>query len=204
MKSLIIKSLENSYSYKSYREYLSELLSQGLSSGNTQSEELNHYSALNEVRMNRLDKTITIDNSIKQTLEKLTKKYIWLVISEGWCGDAAQIVPVLNKMAEASSGNIDLRIVLRDENELLMNEFLTNGAKSIPKVIVINKESLEVEAIWGPRPEGATTVINNFKQQFGQITGEAKTELQKWYLNDKGLQIQQELINSMSIAKEVL
>lgn len=204
MKSLIIKSLENSYSYKSYREYLSELLSQGLSSGNTQSEELNHYSTLNQVRMNRLDKTITIDKSIKQTLEKLTKKHIWLVISEGWCGDAAQIVPVLNKMAEASCGNIDLRIVLRDKNELLMNKFLTNGAKSIPKVIVINKESLEIEATWGPRPEGAANVINNFKQQFGQITAEAKTELQKWYLNDKGLQIQQELISTMDIAKEVL
>ena len=66
-----------------------------------------------------------------------------MVISEGWCGDAAQILPVINKMALVSN-KIEFRIVLRDENPALMDAFLTNGGKAIPKVIMIDNESGEV------------------------------------------------------------
>ena len=130
--SLIERSLDNSFSYNEYRNHLSQLLQQGLTSGETQSEERVHFSTLNEVRMNRLDKTMQLPNELKDRLAGLTKEHIMLVISEGWCGDAAQIVPVINKIAEATD-KLELRIVLRDENDALMNEYLTNGTRSIPR-----------------------------------------------------------------------
>jgi thioredoxin-like negative regulator of GroEL len=71
-----------------------------------------------------------------------------MVISEGWCGDGAQLIPVFDKMVAESDGKIDMKIVLRDENEELMNLFL-NKAKSIPKLIVINKETGGALAHWG-------------------------------------------------------
>ena len=125
MKIPVAKALFNSHSYPEYRKLVSDLLLEEKSTGNEQSEDLTHYSTLNETRMNRLEKTmkITEENSLK--LKSLKGEYIWLVISEGWCGDAAQILPILDKMAE-ESGKIDLKIVLRDENEDLMNLFLTN------------------------------------------------------------------------------
>jgi hypothetical protein len=146
--------------------------------------------------MNRLDKTmkITDENSLK--LKSLKGEYIWLVISEGWCGDAAQILPIIHKMAE-ESGKIELKIVLRDENEDLMNLFLTNKAKAIPIVIVIDKQTGDVMGNWGPRPKGAADFIKNYKKEFGAIDETAKTDLQLWYLHDKGLSTQQELINLM-------
>lgn len=193
MNDLVAKSLENSYTYTEYRNHISTLLIDGLSTGHTQREALTHYTTLNEVRMNRLDKTIKIPAEISDSLGKLNKDFILVVLSEGWCGDAAQILPVINKMAEAAP-NLDLQIVLRDENEQLMNEYLTNGSKSIPKLILIDAQTMVVRGSWGPRPQGAAQLIKDFKDKFGVINEEAKTELQKWYLHDKGLSTMEEII----------
>ncbi len=196
MKTSIAQSLLHSYSYSQYRKIIVDLLLVEKSTGNEQSEDLTHYSNLNETRMHRLDKTITISDEYRDSLRALKNNYIWLVIAEGWCGDAAQLLPIFNKMAEGSD-KIELKIVFRDENESLMNQFLTNGAKAIPKLIVLDKNNLNVEANWGPRPKGASDLIKNYKAQFGLIDQTAKTELQLWYLQDKGLSTQKELIDLM-------
>lgn len=197
MKIPVAKALFKSHSYTEYRKLVSDLLLEGKSTGNEQSEDLTHYSSLNETRMDRLDKTmkITEENSLK--LKNLEKEYIWLVISEGWCGDAAQVLPILNKMAIASEDKIEMKIVLRDENEELMKLFLTNKKKAIPKLIVINRATGGVLGSWGPRPQGATDLINSYKKEFGVIDEKIKTDLQLWYLKDKGLSVQQEIINLM-------
>ena len=197
MKTSIVKALQKEYSYPEYRKLIVDLLVEDKVTGIEQSEDLLNYSALNETRMHRLDKTITILAENTALLQSLKNNYIWLVISEGWCGDAAQILPVLHKMALASLGKIELKIVLRDENEPLMNLFLTNGAKAVPKVIVLDKATLNVEANWGPRPAGAVHLIQEYKEQFGKIDETVKTNLQLWYLHDKGISIQNEITNFM-------
>jgi hypothetical protein len=196
MLAIIKKSLGQSFSYEAYRNAISSLLKEGKSTGNEQSEALTHYSELNEVRMNRLEKTIKITAAYAQELNQLKADYIWLVISEGWCGDAAQILPVVQKMAEVSD-KIDLQFVFRDENEDLMNLFLTNGTKSIPKLIIINKKTLEILGHFGPRPLGAKNLILDYKAKHGVVDETAKTNLQLWYLHDKGLSTQKEILDLM-------
>jgi thioredoxin-like negative regulator of GroEL len=196
MKTSVAKALFNSHSYPEYRKLVSDLLLEEKSTGNEQSDDLTHYSTLNETRMNRLDKTMKITDENSLTLKSLEGEYIWLVISEGWCGDAAQILPIVHKMAE-ESGKIELKIILRDENEDLMNLFLTKKAKAIPIVIVIDKATGDVLGSWGPRPKGASDLIKNYKKEFGAIDETAKTDLQLWYLHDKGLSTQEELITLM-------
>lgn len=196
MKTIIAKSVLQSYSYTEYRNIVSRLLNKEQSTGNEQTADLLHYSKLNETRMNRLDKTIHVGKVNTQMLNDLNKNYIWLVLTEGWCGDAAQILPILNKMAHASD-TIELKIVFRDENTALMNQFLTNGSQSIPKVIILDQETLEIKGDWGPRPVGATKLIQSYKRQYGVVDDTAKTELQLWYLHDKGLSTQMEIIDKM-------
>ncbi|MDI5948715.1 thioredoxin family protein [Flavobacterium yafengii] len=196
MKIPVAKALFNSHSYSEYRKLVSDLLLEGKSTGNEQSDDLKHYSELNETRMNRLDKTIKITDENSLKLKNLNNEYIWLVISEGWCGDAAQLLPVINKMA-IDAGKIELRIVLRDENDELMKLFLTNKKKSIPVVIVVDKETGSVLGKWGPRPKGATDLITDYKKEFGVIDEIVKTNLQLWYLHDKGISTQNELVNLM-------
>ena len=202
MDSLIEKSITNSFSYTEYRDHVSTLLADGLSTGATQSEALTHYSTLNEVRMNRLDKTIVVPQEIKDKLAHLKTPHTLLVISEGWCGDAAQIVPVINKIAEESD-KLDLKIVLRDDNDQLMNEYLTNGARSIPKLVLIENNTGIARGSWGPRPTDAAQLIRDYKEKYGEINEEAKTELQKWYLHDKGHSTMEEIMLLLTNADHV-
>ncbi|KFF20258.1 thioredoxin family protein [Flavobacterium hydatis] len=197
MQKSITNALSNSYSYTEYRKLVTDLLSEGKSTGAEQSEDLTHYSSLNETRMNRLEKTIKITETTISKLQNVRKNYIWLVISEGWCGDAAQLLPIIYKMAAESENKIELKIVLRDENPDLMNLFLTNGGKAIPKLIIIDKEKLEVLADWGPRPKGATDLVSNYKKEFGAFDETIKTNLQLWYLHDKGVSTQDEIMEIM-------
>ncbi|WP_162126585.1 thioredoxin family protein [Flavobacterium phycosphaerae] len=196
MKAIIEQSLLKSITYTEYRNRVTTLFAEGKVTGNEQSEALLHYTELNETRMNRLEKTIKISEDIAAKLEYLNRDYIWLLISEGWCGDSAQIVPVIHKMAELST-HIDLRIVFRDENEVLMNLFLTNGTKSVPKLIVLDKNTLEVLGDFGPRPQGAIQLILDYKAQHGVVDEKGKSELHLWYFHDKGLSIQQEIMDLM-------
>ena len=193
MINTIKQALENSFSYADYRKKVTSLIAEGKSTGHEQSGDLLKYSELNETRMNRLEKTIEVTPETKTKIKNLNKKYIWLVLSEGWCGDAAQIVPVIDKLAKVSE-NIELRIALRDDNNALMQHFLTNGGKAIPKLIVLDAESSEVLADWGPRPSGAKQLILNYKAAHGVVDEAAKIELQKWYLHDKGISIQNEIV----------
>jgi len=194
MKATITKSLLNSHNYNEYRNIVTNLLAEGKATGPIQSDSLTHYTLLNETRMNRLEKTVRITDENIQKIKALRKNYLFLVISEGWCGDAAQLLPVFNKMA-ALSDMIELKIVFRDENEELMNLFLTNGTKSIPKLIIIDKETMEVMGNFGPRPKEAAALVKNYKNKYGIIDETIKTELQLWYLKDKGISTQNEVID---------
>ena len=200
MKNTIQQALRNSFAYSDYRKNVTKLIAEGKSTGHEQSEDLLHYSELNETRLNRLEKTIVVTEEVKKNLEKLDKNYIWLVLAEGWCGDAAQILPVIYKMSELTE-NVSLKIALRDDNDVLMQHFLTNGGKAIPKLIILEADSLEVLADWGPRPHGAKQLILDYKVTHGVVDETAKIELQKWYLHDKGVAIQNEI---MAIHKSVL
>lgn len=197
MKSIVAKALFKSCTYTEYRKLVTDLLSEEKTTGSEQTADLVEYTHLNDARMRRLDKTLFISEEVIQKLQKLDNQYIWLVLSEGWCGDAAQILPILNKMALESGKKIDLKIVLRDENEELMNQYLTNGGKSIPKVIVICKEAGIVRASWGPRPKPAIELLENYKKEFGVLDEKIKSDLQLWYLADKGITVQQELVALM-------
>jgi hypothetical protein len=194
MKTYIAEALLNSYSYLEYRKLTADLLKEGKSTALVQTEELTYYSELNESRMHRLDKTITITDENCALLKTLSNHYIWLVLTESWCGDAAQILPILNKITLESDEKIFMKLVLRDKNEKLMNHFLTNKGKAIPKLICIDKATGSVVADWGPRPQGAVNLIKEYKEQFGTIDETTKADLQLWYLHDKGISTQNEIM----------
>lgn len=192
MKEIIENSLEKSISYQEYRQLVSGLLAEGKSTGPIQTDSLLNYSQLNERRMNRLDKTIRLSEETIAKAKDVKEPVTWLVLTEGWCGDAAQTLPVINKIADESD-KIDLKIVLRDENEELMNEFLTNGGKSIPKLVALNKDNDVIDS-WGPRPSIPTKMVSDYKEKHGQLDAEFKKDLQIWYNKDKGVNTQEDLL----------
>nr|WP_299032279.1 thioredoxin family protein [uncultured Tenacibaculum sp.] len=195
MKKIIQNSLEKALSYNEYRDLVSDLLSQGKSTGPNQSDDLLNYSKLNDKRMKRLDKTVKLTEETLAKIKDVKEPQTWLVLTEGWCGDAAQNLPVINKIAEENP-NINLKLVLRDENLELMDEFLTNGGRSIPKLIALNKEN-EVINTWGPRPTVATQMVADYKAKKGSLDAEFKEDLQVWYNKNKGENTQEDIISML-------
>ncbi|WP_417619512.1 thioredoxin family protein [Oceanihabitans sediminis] len=185
MKEIIRESLDKSISYSEYLDVINTQVANNDTSGENKSEDLVAYTKLNAKRMKRWDKTLKVSEEAKAKIEKLDKKVTWLVLTETWCGDAAHVLPVINKVAETSE-NISLGLVFRDENEALMNQFLTNGGKSIPKLIMIEETSGEVFGSFGPRPKEATQLVLDYKEKHGAISAELKENLQVWYNKDKG------------------
>jgi len=193
MKKIIENSLQTAISYKDYRSLVRNLLTEGKSTGPEQSEDLTNYSMLNDRRMKRLDKTIKISEETIQEFQKVKQPQTWLVLTEGWCGDAAQNLPILNEIASGTA-NIDLKIVLRDENLDLMDLFLTNGGRSIPKLIALDKDN-NVLDLWGPRPTIATKMVVAYKEKNRALDPQFKQDLQVWYNKDKGKSVQEDFVN---------
>lgn len=181
------------YNYVDYRKHVEHDLEIKLLSSDADKDEMIPYIQLNKSRMNRLDKTITLPEDVLSRLKALEHSYIFYVISEGWCGDAAQIVPIINVMVNAVP-SIDLRIILRDDNLEIMDQYLTHGARSIPKLVIFDAQGNEV-ATWGPRPKAAAQLVIDLKEQYGGITQEVKEGLQKWYNTDKGYTTMTEILD---------
>lgn len=190
---IIMDSLTRAMDYQTYRDLVSNHVKTKSSTGPNQSDDYVNYTKLGDARMRRLDKTLKIDEAVEKVFIKNTKKVTWLVISESWCGDAGQALPTLNKLASLTP-HIDLKVVLRDDNIDLMNQFLTHGGMSIPKLIVLDTETMHVLGDWGPRPSVATQMVADYKNKHGALTPQFKEELQVWYNKDKGQTMANDLV----------
>lgn len=196
MNEVEVKELNNSLTYLEFRTFVTEALQNNPEKLHLSADYL-PYAELNEARLHRLDKTLQVENEVALVMENLTNDYIWLVISECWCGDAAQSVPMLNKMAELTD-KVELRILFRDQNLELMDQYLTHGGRAIPKLLVVDKESLKVLGHWGPRPADAVKLVADYKAEHGQFDEDGIILLNKWYTKDKGHQVQQEVAELMT------
>ncbi|MCC5932739.1 MAG: thioredoxin family protein [Balneolales bacterium] len=190
---LVAEEISGEMSYDTYREMTDALLAAGKTTGSNHSEMMINYTKMNVTRMKRIDKHIALNTELAGFAAALERPQRWVVLTEPWCGDAAQILPVFNKVAEASNGYIELVLLLRDHHEELMNRYLTNGGKSIPKLIVSDRETGEELFNWGPRPAAAQKLFLELKTAQAPFT-ELAEKLHKWYADDKTASTQAELL----------
>lgn len=186
--------LEQAYSYPAYRELIQDLLAEGKSTGENQSEALTEYSRLNDRRMARWEKTYKPGEDLLTELRTLEENWAWVLLTEGWCGDAAQNVPLIWKLTELSQGKVQLRLFLRDENLDIMDAYLTNGGRSIPKLICLRQPDLQELGTWGPRPAPVQKMVMDFKAQPHTDYTTFTEELHRWYARDKAQTFEQELL----------
>lgn len=157
-----------------------------------QENDLIAYYQLNLKRLERINKKFQLTGPQKQLLQSIDKRFKLLTISEGWCGDAAQILPVVDRIA--SEMNLVHRIVLRDENLELIDQFLTNGSRSIPIIIGLDDNN-QVQFTYGPRPKHGMELTKKFQQDPSVYSKEEfHKDLQLWYNEDQGKSIANELI----------
>lgn len=190
----IQKSLEKALSFKEYISLIEKLHLENKATSFQDNEEFFAYSKLGLTRTLRIFKTIKLSPEISLKVKSRANNQTWLLITESWCGDASQTVPIIAKLASLNA-QVELKIVLRDSNKGLMEHYLTNGAESIP-VLAILDENLEETGRWGPRPEPAKKKVLAYKnlEEPKPPYSELSTELQKWYNKDKGALTQTELL----------
>ena len=192
--STLLKAL-SLFTYESYLNHFEEWVKNGKTSSSNPSQAFIEFTKLNLTRTQRIHKTISINPDLKKAAENLQYSYTWMVITEAWCGDSAQNLPVIAEIAKLNPDEIKLYILLRDENAELMDNYLTNGARAIPKLIVVN-ETLGKEAfVWGPRPATAQELLSAWKKNPEKKSWyEFEKELHGWYAKDKTQSLQHELI----------
>lgn len=148
------------------------------------------YVKLNNSRQNRWLKKGELLDSVIQTVAKIEQPQNWTIITEPWCGDAAHNIPFIHRLSTFNK-NIKLDYVLRDQPPFLIDQYLTNGGKSIPKLIVQDADGNDLFT-WGPRPKAAQELMINLKD-IGAPGNDIKIALQQWYNKDKGVSVQKEL-----------
>jgi hypothetical protein len=150
------------------------------------------YTKLNQSRMNRWHKKGELSENTRSTVQSISSSQTWIVITEPWCGDASHIVPFIKKMADLNP-LINLQIQLRDAVNSEINNYLTNGGKSIPKLIVRNEDEKDLFN-WGPRPKPCQDLFYELRDK-GIDPQERKIEIQNWYNHDHGDAIQHEIVH---------
>lgn len=148
------------------------------------------YTRMNWQRTNRWLKTAKLSNALTDAIAAVDKPQHWLIITEPWCGDAAHNVPFIH-LAASRNPLITVSYELRDSEPFSIDNYLTRGGKSIPKLVIRDAGGQDL-ATWGPRPaecQQLYDVLTAEKADFERV----KTDLQNWYNADKGAKLQAEL-----------
>jgi hypothetical protein len=190
------------YKGMNYREYIQSVVNDVAATNpaslNDEGKEHFEYKKLNLQRSSRIDRTYVVSEELEALVRNIKDKQIWMVLTEGWCGDSAQILPHIAKMAELNP-NIDLRILLRDSNLDIIDLYLTNGTRSIPRLVAFDLEGNELFT-YGPRPKAVQALITQWKSE-GIVKPELYEKMHLWYARNKGKEIEAEFIKIFSGSK---
>jgi hypothetical protein len=169
--------------YSAYKQLFDEILENPNPTAPYNDEMYLNYVRLNRSRMKRWDVQMDLDKTLVYQLKKISKPQHWIIISEPWCGDAAHIVPFLVKMTEQNP-LLTYEIQLRDSDPFLIDKYLTNGAKAIPKLIARDEAGEDI-FVWGPRAIAAQKLASDLKAS-NASKPDILDALQRWYNQDKG------------------
>jgi len=177
--------------WEAYIQHFEDILSGAFTNDTYSKEAYRDYVKMNYSRMNRWLKNVEIESALQTKLNAVTEHQDWYLITEPWCGDAAHSVPLVYMMSKLNT-KIQLHLVLRDENHDFIDQYLTNGGRSIPKLVVRNNDGEDL-FVWGPRPKELAAIHAKLKAENADFDTINKT-LQNWYNQNKGVDIQQEFI----------
>ncbi len=148
---------------------------------NEQEKRYLEYTRLNLQRIRKWQKIYQPEPSVGKIFRAISETILFLVISEDWCGDAAQVVPCLHQLV-AENPRLHLRFLDRDTHPQIMDCFLTEGKRSIPVIIGVRPDG-SVLFRWGPRPKPAETLYQHARSQ--QLPQQVILHrLHTWYAKD--------------------
>ncbi len=186
--------IKKPYNYTEYLAYAKLLTEDTVFAKQKYDESKQEFFLLNYKRMERLNNTFNVDENL--TIDSNIKQ-VWIIITEPWCGDSAQSIPIIEKIANKFNDHIKSIYLTRDDESEWISRFNTNGSLSIPKLISFNASDVKYENplfVWGARPAPAVEIYNRWKPSSATIPKtEFEKELHTWYAQDKGKTIFSEI-----------
>lgn len=190
--------LAGGFSYPEFVEFTEQLVLENRTTGTNQSEEYLAYTRMSLQRMVRWNKTSKVSEALEQLLLQVNQPQVWLVITEAWCGDGAQSIPHLAKLAYLNP-LITLKIMFRDEHPELMDAYLTNGNRSIPKLVAMTADLKQELFTWGPKPNYLLDLHAAFRQNpEGRSYSDFLEEVHLWYAKNKQKDLESEIYSLIS------
>jgi len=185
------KSIARSFTYETF---VNKVEAKNISDSDIQldveEKKLHGYTKLNLQRMRRVEKTFNVSDELRHLLSSIKTKQNWVVITEGWCGDSAQNLPALAKIAKINP-LVELQIIERDSNLEIMDLHSNSGTRSIPILISFDENGNEIFC-WGPRPKEAQQLVTRLKSE-GMEHDAFIEQLHLWYAKNKGVALEREL-----------
>src|SRR5690606_35677739 len=186
--------IQESLTYSQYRTLINNLLAEQKTTGKNHSEAMVNYTKMNVRRMERWDKTAVVTSELQEKIAQIDTPQTWLVLTEAWCGDAAQSIPLMVNAASYSP-LVDVRFILWDEHPNVMDAYLTNGGRSIPKLIALRNDNHEELFTWGPRPQVLQQQYLAYSEDPKGVSQEDFIEsIHLWYAKDKNANIDAEFL----------
>lgn len=155
---------EDGLSYDEYRTYWREQKEASPKVKDPDERKMLHYLNYNWERQGHVHNNYGPSGDLRAAVTKIEEPQRWMVLTEPWCGDSAFLLPIIAEAA-ALTDNITLRILLRDDNLDVMDQYLTDGSRSIPKLVAFGPDGQERFA-WGPRPAPAQQHFEELREQF--------------------------------------
>lgn len=175
---------QNGFSYDEYKADWQEQKDRPMNELDREERKMMHYLRYNWKRSEATEEAYSPSDELAAAVASIDEPQLWMVITEPWCGDSAFGLPVIHTAAQQSD-QITLRILHRDENLDIMDQYLTGGSRSIPTLVAFSEDGSEAFQ-WGPRPEAGQTLFDRLKEQ-GRDKTEIVQELIEWY-EDGGYQ----------------
>lgn len=194
MSIITAEVLKDTISFEEFKQLTQHIISSEERPEKYRDEKMLRYTIANLERINKCVANINIESKLYNALSTLNQKWVWLVLAEPWCGDVAQEIGALYTIAGCSE-NIDFRILQSDANPHIVDAFATNGSRSIPKLICLNADTLEVIGTWGPRPAELQQMVMDFKANPTGTFGDFVRKLHAWYEADNSRSMQLEFID---------
>jgi hypothetical protein len=182
--------IDSALTYSAYRQGINDLLSSP--AVDEHAEKMRPYIVKNVKLMESYDQTSKVTEALQTALEAAPATN-WIVITEGWCGDAAFNIPLIAAIEKRFPQKVNLKFFLRDSNLELIDANLTDGGRSIPKLIILSEDFKEL-GNWGPRPAELQILIKNWKSE-GQSLKEYLPKVHEWYDTDSTQSLQRELLS---------
>ena len=157
--------LHDGLRYEEYREaWAKRLDTPPADDADPEARRLHHYLEYNWDRQAQVHESYAPSEPLHEAVAAIEEPQLWMVLTEPWCGDSAFLLPVIAEAA-ALSDQVSLRILPRDENLDVMDQYLTDGSRSIPKLVAFSEDGEELFS-WGPRPQAAARQFEALSEKY--------------------------------------